>query len=743
MYAYTAGLHYPSPMRHGAAFVGRVGVEGSDEEAGMGRIMTGICRRWSGVLAMVMVAPLLALASGPAVAVDGKADNLASYTACLGDATASAGFVDTVGDFAEEAIDCLGYYGITLGTTPERFSPNQPITRWQMALFLVRAAVPAGIDLPEPSDQGFEDLDRMAPFIRDAINQVAALGITRGTSPTTFSPTLRMDRRSMALFIYRFLSMAQPGPGGAQPGPGGADATLIIPDDTVFEDLSGQSEAAVTAIRVIYEMGVTTGTTASTFSPNRRVTRAQMALFFTRALAHTNARPVGVTIQSDADLVSAGDTLDVHISIRNKSFGTRAGALVDVFSTPADDPYSTFGPDGACLLGVEVAFGGRVCMIDRSDQRLDESGNLLLILEPTDNMLLWAWAGSVEEEFRVNSTTSGSIDIQVLKPAAAVRVRDDMRPTATRLKLGDTVEVAFQLVDDGGRAVSEAGVGIQIVTTYETNGVTDRTKIATHRTDSEGLLVVPFRATDPDRAASNDSVTLDIDVVTQALGVVDQTTLRVVADDADDRDDDLIIWSEEAPVASTLRLRQSAAYHEIPESGPGPVQLVRTILTDQYGDPVAGAEIRFSSDDTTGLGTAPVSGNTDSSGVAMLRYRRDGSTPSSELISAETSDGNVDARPIYHYWAEPQPDRSSALGIPVLLGDVRNNVILYDAFSPKLLRYDANDRFAIRDVVVTMSAFEEALASGDYKRLSYSRYSTEPGETSSFELTNTRIFDEA
>ena len=719
-----------------AAFGGRVGVEGSDEEAGMGRMTTGICKRWAALLAMVMVAPLLALASGPAVAVDGKADNLPSYTACLGEAADSAGFVDTLGHFAEGAIDCMAYYGITLGTTPERFSPNQPIIRWQMALFLVRAAGPAGIDLPEPSDQGFEDLDRMAPFIRDAINQVAALRITRGTSPTTFSPTLHMDRRSMALFIYRFLSMARPGPGGA-------DATLIIPDDTVFVDLSGQSEDTVTAVRVLYEMGVTTGTTATTFSPNRRVTRAQMALFFTRALAHTNARPVGVTIQSDAGLVSAGDTLDVNISMRNKGFRPRVGSLVDVFSTPADDPYSSFGPDGACLPGVEVAFGARVCMIDRSDQRLDESGNLLLILEPTDNMLLWAWAGSVDEEFRVNSTTSGSIDIEVLKPAAAVRVRDDMRHTAARLKLGDTVEVAFQLVDDDGRAVSEAGVGIQIVTTYETNGVTDRTKIATHRTDSQGLVVVPFRATDPDREASNDSVTLDIDVVTQALEVVDQTTLGVVADDADDQYDDLITWSEEAPAASTLRLRQLVAYHEIPESGPGPVQLVRTILTDQYGDPVVGAEVRFSSDDTTGLGTAPVSGTTGRSGVATLRYRRDGSTPSSELISAETSDGNVDARPIYHYWAEPQPDRSSALGIPVLLGDVRNDVILYDAFSPKLLRYDANDRFKIRDIVVTMSAFEEALASGDYKRLSYNGYSTEPGETSSFELTNTRIFDEA
>ena len=573
----------------------------------MGQIMTRVTKRSGAALATLMVASLLALAPGPAVAVDGQADNSAAYTACPGEATASAGFVDTVGHYAEEEIDCLAYYRITVGTLPDRFSPNQPILRWQMALFLVRAAGPAGISLPGVSDQGFTDLEGKAPYIRDAINQVAALGITRGTSPTTFSPDVRMDRRQMALFLYRFL-------GKSPKGPGGAEAARIVPDDTVFEDLGSLSEAAVTAIGVMYEMGVTTGTTSTTFAPRNLVTRAQMALFITRALAHTNSRPAGVTIQSDSAVVSAGDTLDVHISIRDRQFRPQAGGLVDVFSTPADDPYSSFGTDGACLQAVEAAFGGRVCMIDRSDRRLDEKGNLLVVLEPADNALMWAWAGSLNNEFEVNTTTFGSIEIEVIKPAATLRVRDDMRHTARALKLGDTLELVFQLVDDDGRPVNESHVPVQLTTTYEHNGVTDRTNIKTHRTNGQGRVTVTFRGTDPDESSSTDSVTLDLDVAVRALEVLDQTTLGVVADDGNA----LITWSEEAPVASTLRLRQTVAYHELRESGPGLIHLVRAVLTDQYGDPVPDAVIDFSSDDPAGVGTGPVRKNTSSSGVGDL-----------------------------------------------------------------------------------------------------------------------------
>ena len=180
------------------------------ERTGKGSPHDSFSKRSAAILVTSLFASLLVV-SGPALGVDGRPDNLPDYSACVGPATASARFVDTEGHFAKEAIDCLAYYGITLGTTPNRFSPNEPISRWQMALFLTRAAGPAGITLPPPTDQGFVDLDTRQG-IQDAINQIAAVGITKGTSPTTFHPHAPMDRRQMALFLHRFLKLAPKGP---------------------------------------------------------------------------------------------------------------------------------------------------------------------------------------------------------------------------------------------------------------------------------------------------------------------------------------------------------------------------------------------------------------------------------------------------------------------------------------------------------------------------------------------------
>ena len=97
-----------------------------------------------------------------------------------GAATRSAGFLDTLGLSAEPAIDCLAYYGITRGTAPNIFTPDSPVTRWQLALFLVRAAPLAGISLSPPVDHGFQDIGGLGSTAQDAINQLASLGITRG-----------------------------------------------------------------------------------------------------------------------------------------------------------------------------------------------------------------------------------------------------------------------------------------------------------------------------------------------------------------------------------------------------------------------------------------------------------------------------------------------------------------------------------------------------------------------------------
>ena len=709
----------------------------------MGQVMTSPTKRSRASLALILAVSLLAVTPGPAVAVDGKADHRPAYTACLGEATTSSGFSDVKGLIVEKAVDCIAYYGITVGTQRGLYVPRKLITRWQMALFLVRASKVAGISLPAPSDQGFRDIADRGQNTRDAINRMAALGIMRGTSSTTFVPDGHVDRRQMALFLHRFLLRSPVGPGGV-------DAREVAPDDSVFRDIggvspsaAGVSPSAANAIRVLYEMGVTVGTTSTTFSPRSKVTRGQMALFVTRALAHTNARPTGVTIQGDSSTVSVGDTLNVHISVRDQDRLPLPGSLVDVFSTAADNPYGAFDSDGACVRGVEVAFGGDVCTIDRHDRRLDERGNLFVILQPSDQTVLWAWAGEIDAEFRLNSTTAGSFEIEVLKPAAAVRVRDDMRRTAGTLKLGHTVKLTFQLVDDDGRLVSDGGVAIQISATFDKNGVTDQTVTKTHRTDDQGQVNLSFQGADPDRTGDDDTVELDLDLEVRALDVLDQTTLGVVADDADDDDDVPITWSESRPVPSTLRLGQSISYHELPRSGPGTVHLVRATLTDQYGDPVPNSEVDFSSDDPAGLGSSPVRQDTNSRGVAVVRYLRDGSQAGPEHIAAETSGGAVEARPINHYWAIAQDSGRTALGLPILVADTRNNVIVVDPARPALVRYDENDRFKIIDNVVTGSDFEKALASGDYKRLSFTSYSTDPEDISSFELTNTRIYDDA
>lgn len=693
-----------------------------------------VSKRTTVVLLAALVAASVVASPSPIRAVDGRPDHLAVYSACTGVANSSAGFLDVAGHFAEQGVNCLAYYGISVGKTANRYAPDDPITRWQMAMFLVRAAGPAGIDVPVAIDQGFQDIAHHAPHIQVAINQLATMGITRGTSPTTFHPDSPMDRRQMALFLYRFLVLAPTGPGGT-------DASQVIPDDDVFRDLGDQSESVVTAVKVMYEMGITVGVTATTFSPRTLLTRGQMALFVTRALAHTNSRPEGISIQSASPVISAGDTLEVQVSVRDAKFQPRTGMRIDIFSTSADDPYELFGADGTCQQGVQATVGARVCTIDGSDQQLDKSGNVRVVLQPVDNIRLWAWTGSQGSRFRLATTTAAMSDVQVLKPASSVLIADDMQSTAKALMFGAPIGFVFQLVDEDGRAVGEAGHRVQVSTTYVRNGVRDLTSVKTYRTDVGGRVTVSYQASDPDPSTGGDETTMDIDVSVQGLTVIDRSTLRVASGDGLTVDTP-VTWSEQAPRATTLRLRQVVRYHELTGSGPGPVNVVTGVLTDQYGAPVAGESIAFSSDDGHGVGTAVTPRSTDQRGVSSLRYIWTGTEPDTETISAQTA-GGVTARPMAHYWAKPQTEGRSVLGVPILVQDVTRNMILHDARSPKLVQYDDNDRLTVRGAPVRLEAFEEALYSGAYTRISYTEYSPDPAHSNTFDLSNTRQFEAA
>ncbi len=225
-----------------------------------------------GLLVMAVLNSLLAL---PAAAV------VDTSFSCPG-SIESAGFGDIGKHDAvtQRAIDCLATHEITRGTSPTTFNPSGSVQRWQMALFLVRQAETHGMTVPSAIDQGFTDLGGLSAEAKTAVNQLAQLGITFGTAPSTFSPYDNVSRWQMALFITRLLA--------------GSGVSIPTATDQGFGDLAGLSPQAQGAINQLAVLGVAKGTSATTFSPSAETLRWQMALFLTRALAVGGVLPPGV-----------------------------------------------------------------------------------------------------------------------------------------------------------------------------------------------------------------------------------------------------------------------------------------------------------------------------------------------------------------------------------------------------------------------------------------------------------------
>ena len=182
----------------------------------------------------------------------------------MGPALESAGFEDVPRrSVSEAAINCMVHYGIMPGTSANRFSPNLGVTRQQMALFLIRAAGPAGIDLPRAVDHGFEDVDELPSAVRTAINQLVELEITQGTTSRTFAPDDIVTRRQMVQFLARFLDIAPVGEGGV-------DIDDVDPDDDQFLDIEELPHGPYDAIQALFELGITNGTSRTRFSPTGR-----------------------------------------------------------------------------------------------------------------------------------------------------------------------------------------------------------------------------------------------------------------------------------------------------------------------------------------------------------------------------------------------------------------------------------------------------------------------------------------
>ena len=178
--------------------------------------------------------------------------------------------------FAYGDIGCLYWMGVTTGTSATTFSPLDLITREQMAAFLARVFRSCCADLDVP-DHPFTDVPDSS-FADGDIALIFDLGVTTGTSRTTFSPYDYVSREQAAAFLARLYSVAF----GTPEAP-----VLGWVSDTPFTDLAPSAYSFADVGR-IYGLGITTGTSATSYSPDDYLTREQMAAFLTRLIRVVN-----------------------------------------------------------------------------------------------------------------------------------------------------------------------------------------------------------------------------------------------------------------------------------------------------------------------------------------------------------------------------------------------------------------------------------------------------------------------
>ena len=166
-------------------------------------------------------------------------------------------FADDDGSPFEADIEWLAAEGITQGCAVDLFCPKAPVTRGQMASFLVRS-----LDLPASTTDAFTD-DAASPHQAD-INSLAEAGITTGCGPGLFCPTASVTRQQMASFLTRALNLP------------------VSTTDFFTDDAGSIHESDINALA---SDGITLGCAPGLFCPTAEVLREQMAAFLHRGFS--------------------------------------------------------------------------------------------------------------------------------------------------------------------------------------------------------------------------------------------------------------------------------------------------------------------------------------------------------------------------------------------------------------------------------------------------------------------------
>ncbi len=231
-----------------------------------------------------------------------------------------------------DAINLMWSRSITAGCSaaPLSYCPDRNLTRGEMAVFMVRAAM-GGDNFTYSAAPYFVDVPASHAFFR-WVQKMKELGITVGCDPTHYCPDDLVTRGQMAAFIirsrYGLLTEYNP--------PAAPYFTDVEPGSPFYEP-----------IQKMRQVGITTGCSPTTYCRDWPTTRGQVAVFVMRGefnqLLPANT-PVVTSISPAGG--GAGQSVNVTITGRNTNFNgaTRinAGAGVTVSGITVVDGSTIF-----------------------------------------------------------------------------------------------------------------------------------------------------------------------------------------------------------------------------------------------------------------------------------------------------------------------------------------------------------------------------------------------------------------
>jgi len=194
--------------------------------------------------------------------------------------------------------------GITGGCllNPPEYCPNDPVTRGEMAVFLV-TAVEGGDNFTYTTNPYFTDVPPSYPFFR-FIQKLRDLGITNGCSLTEFCPDDAATRAQMAAFIIRARYESTP---------------YTYPSVPYFSDVPPE-DIFFPMVQKMAQVGITAGCAPSLYCPDDSVTRGQTAVFVVTGLLNLLLPQTPLIASAAPNSVAVGQTVLATLTGVNTHF---------------------------------------------------------------------------------------------------------------------------------------------------------------------------------------------------------------------------------------------------------------------------------------------------------------------------------------------------------------------------------------------------------------------------------------